>query len=305
MVLAERLEVHAEGVPLCGPLEAPRELPLPERGGSLVAAAVNGVVAGLDVLADVVDGAGLEVDAGDGLGEVPAVVTPGEEGDVLVVDLVLEAGEDLACGLAVREDATDLLVEPAALVESGVGDDVDGDADRAGGSLEQFGEVVAVGVTAAERVRDVGVRPAEVPPEGAGVDLAETDDVPLEVGQRPRELPEAVAVVGREHLPDLAAVVPERIGDEVAAHYLVEVPEVRDAGRRDPALDHDGVVGVALEYLVGGGVGPEGALAAGPDVVELTHRGPLRCRRTHRRRRRQSAPGRCRRGRPRGGPSAR
>jgi hypothetical protein len=285
VVLAERLDVDAEGGPLGGPLEPPGELPLPERRRPGVAAALDHVIARRDVLADVRDGLRLEVDVGDGLGEVAAHLTAGEEGDVVVVDRVLEPGEHRTDPLAALEDVVDLGVELAAVVQVGGGDDVDGDVEGVGGPLEQCREVGAVAVTAAERVGHVRVGPAEVPSEGAGVDRLEADDVPLEVRQGPGQRPQPVAVVGREDLADLPAAVPERLGDVVAAHHLVDVAEVRDAGRRDAALDDDGVCGVAREDLVGDGVGPEGPPRSGPDLVGVSHRGPRRCRRRRRRRR--------------------
>ncbi len=125
----------------------------------------------------------------------------------------------------------------------------------------------AVGITAAEWVRNIRVRLPEVPPECAGVDFPEADDVPVEVGELAGDRPEPVFVVGSEHLSDLVTAVPQHLGDEVAAHNLVEVAEVSHAGGRDAALDDDRFVGVSCLDGVGDGVGPERPGNAAADLV--------------------------------------
>ena len=101
VVLPERLEVDAEDAPLGGPLQPPRELPLAERRGALVAAPLDGVAAGVHVGTDVVDGLRVEVDRGHRLRHLPALLADGVERDVLVVDLVLVRREHLADALDV------------------------------------------------------------------------------------------------------------------------------------------------------------------------------------------------------------
>ena len=135
----------------------------------------------------------------------------------------------------------------------------------------------AVRLHFSEGVRDVGVRRPEVPAECPGVDLAETDELPVVVRERARHLPEGVSVVAGEHLSDLVAAFAQGLGDEVAPHYLVEVAEVRDARRRDATLDDNRRVRVAgpgcqlsldsALYLVCDLVGPERVARLGLPAV--------------------------------------
>jgi len=260
VVLAERLEVDAEHVPLAGPLQPPRELPLAERGSPLVAAPFDGIVADVHVGTDVLDSLGVEVDARDRLRDLPALATHRIERDVLAVDLVLILREHLANAVKVREDPPSHVVEGAVGVQLRVRDHLDRNLQSVGIGLQQGGEVGGVRVALAERVRNRGVRLPEVPAERARVDLAEPHDLPVGVRQLPRDLAERVLVVGGEHLPDFVAALAQHRRDEVPSHDLVEVAEVCDPPRRrDAALDHDRLVRVARLDLVGDHVSPEGA----------------------------------------------
>ncbi len=193
-----------------------------------MATAIDGPIAGVHVGTAVVDGAGfsrIEIDARHRLGELATLLADRIERDVVGVriDLVLVLRENVACAIPMLEDEAGHGLELAGLVQVRVRDELDRRADRVGAVLNDRREVVAVGLTAPERVRDVGVGRAEVATERAGVDLAEVDQVPLEVTEGSRELPEGVAVVGGEDLPDLVAPIPKHFGDEIPAHDLVDV----------------------------------------------------------------------------------
>ncbi|EMA52267.1 hypothetical protein C451_11995 [Halococcus thailandensis JCM 13552] len=259
VVLAERFEIDVEHLPLGGPLEAPREFSFLESGGPLVATALDRLLAGLDVGTDVVDGAGVEIHTFDGvrLRDVATLGADRAEGDVVVVDLLLILCEHVPCLLAVFEQVVNDVVERTGFVAFGVRDGLDGDIEQFGAPLDQIREMCAVRLTAAEGIGDRGVGLAEVAAERAGVDLAEPDDVTVEVGELAGHLPERIAIVGGEDLSDRPAPLAESLGDEVAACDLVHVAEMGDARRRDAALDDDRVVGLALVDHVGDGFGPE------------------------------------------------
>jgi len=266
VVLAERLEVDAQMIPLGDPLEAPGELTLAEADLALVAAALDGAVARLHVGTAVRDGAGLDVDAGHRLGDLAALLADRVERVVGVVDLVLVLREDIASALGVREQIGDGVVEFAPLVELGVRDDVHRNVELLGDARDQRREVLAVGLTAAEGIGDVGVGASEVLPERAGVHVAQIDDLAVEIGELPGELPKRIAVVGGEHLPDLATALAEHLGDEVAQHDLVRVAQMRDARRRDAALDDDRISRITRFDTICYPIGPENVAVARPLV---------------------------------------
>lgn len=224
-----------------------------------MATALDRLLAGLDVGTDVVDGAGVEIHAPDGvrLGDVATLGADRAEGDVVVVDLLLILSEYVPCLFAVFEQVANHVVECTGFVALGVRDGFDGDIEQFGTSLDQVREMCAVGVTAAEGIGDRGVGLAEVAAERAGVDLTEADDVAVEIGEFSGHLPERIAVVGGEDLSDRPPALAQCLGDEVAACDLVHVAEMGHARRRDAALDDDRVAGVALFDRVGDGFGPE------------------------------------------------
>jgi len=75
----------------------------------------------------------------------------------------------------------DGVVELPRFVEVGVRDELDGNPEGLGAVLQDSREVRSIGVTAAEGVGDVGVGFAQIPPECTGVDLAQTDDIPVQI----------------------------------------------------------------------------------------------------------------------------
>ena len=129
MVLAERFEVDAEHLPLGRPLEAPRELPLPERRRPLVATAVYLLATGLHPDTLVLDRLGVEVDAPDAGRQFPALRTLSHERDVVVFHPVLILREQLAGRVPIREHRRHRLVEGPLRVEVGVRQHLDVDAD--------------------------------------------------------------------------------------------------------------------------------------------------------------------------------
>ncbi len=257
VVLAERFEVHAERLPLGGPLEAPREFPVPQGRRAFVSTAVDDVVARLQVGADVLDGARVHVELRHRLRHLAALLADGVERDVLLVHLVLILREHLARLLGFSRRSAGHVLELAGRVHLGVRHHVDGDAQEVRTPLDELREVFAVGLTAVERVRDVGVRFPEVASERSRVHVAQFDDVAVQVGEFSGKLSERVPVVGGEDLSNLVAPVAKHLGDEVASHDFVDVAEMGDARRRDAALDDDGVVGVSRLDSVGHLVGPE------------------------------------------------
>gem|GEM_PF-4657983 len=197
----------------------------------------------------------------------PHSVTDRIERHVVGVDGVLVAREYLGCPVAIGEHVLEDVVERARFVQFGGRDEIDGHLEGVRAVLDDGREVIAVGVTAAEGVRNVGVGCSEVAPQRARAHVAEIHEVALEVTQRPGELTKGVAVVAREHLPDIVAAFAEDLGDVVAPHDLVHVSKVGDPGGGDPALDDDRLVGRSVSGLdlcghpgldaVGDLVGPE------------------------------------------------
>ncbi len=229
MILAKRLEVDIQHLPLAGPLEPPRELALPKCRRSFVATALDGLITDRYIGTDVVDSFGVEIDVRDRFGQLATLVADRIERHIVIAGLCLILGEHLAGGVSPAEDALDDRIKSAVLVEVGIREHLDVDTEPFGVGLQQRGEVSRIRVGLAEGVGDVGVWFPEVAAERAGVDLAESDDLAVAIGEFSREFAERIAVVAGEYLSHRVATISENLSDKVATHDLVDVAEVGNA----------------------------------------------------------------------------
>lgn len=237
VVFAERFDIHAQGSPARGPIDAPGQFPVTDDGDGFFKGAGSTTIG--DSLARFVP---CEKRGGD---EASALRALGHEGAPVGLDFFAgEAVEDFGDRIAGAQGLEDLCEECTGAIEVASADAFGLDFEAQEGGEEGLEEKFGIGAIAFGG-RDLAQRSADVFGVFGGV-------------EERVDFAEGIIIVGDEDEASGDAAFAEDAADDVGGEDFAEVADVDTAGGADAAGDKEGAGTALSDELIDRTIGPVG-----------------------------------------------